>query len=86
MKKYWHIVLKGMSLLLPAALIAAGCDKTSRLPEKPELDTGVSELLFPMSGGEQTVSFETNRDWTAMVTIVKPSLSSTHLLPGKSYG
>ena len=77
MKKYWHIVLRGMSLLLPAALIAAGCDKTSRLPEKPELDTGVSELLFPMSGGEQTVSFETNRDWTAMVdtTLISPDVS-----------
>lgn len=77
MKRYWHIALRGLALLLPAAFIAAGCDKTSRLPEKPELGTEVSELLFPMSGGEQTVSFETNRDWTAMVdtTQVSPDVS-----------
>lgn len=65
MKK--NIRSKCLMLLLPTVFMFAGCDKTSRLPEKPELVSSASELLFPMSGGDQTVSFETNRAWTAMV-------------------
>ena len=66
-------ILFGCLVLLPVLAVLAGCDKTSRLPEKPELVSPVSELLFPMSGGKQTVSFETNRAWTAMVDTTKIS-------------
>ena len=70
-------LLTGIVGCMAVFALLTGCDKMAGLPEKPELEASVSELLFPISGGEQTIAFETNRDWTASVdpTSVSPDVS-----------
>ncbi len=65
MKSIVSFYVKVLAFCLSAALLLSGC--IDGLPEKPELQTSVSELLFSMSGGTQTITFETNRNWTASV-------------------
>lgn len=50
-----------------AALYITGCDDPSaHLPETPEVEILSSQsLLFPREGGVKSISFETNRPWTA---------------------
>lgn len=47
------------------ALMAACAPESSRLPEKPSLKASTDILLFSEAGGSETVSFTTNRPWTA---------------------
>ena len=70
-------LLTGIAGCMAVFALLTGCDKMAGLPEKPELEASVSELLFPISGGEQTIVFETNRDWTASIdpTSVSPDVS-----------
>lgn len=55
-----------------AALLAACAPESSRLPEIPSLEASSDVLLFSEAGGSETVSFTTNRPWTAEVLYADP--------------
>lgn len=59
--KYWLIILAGIS-------VESCNDPSAHLPETPEVDIHSSQsLLFSREGGQKSVSFESNRPWTAQI-------------------
>ena len=55
-------------MMIAGTLIAACNDPSAHLPEKPEMEVFSSQdLLFAREGGSMSVSFQTNRPWTAQV-------------------
>lgn len=55
-------------MMLIGTLLAACNDPSAHLPEIPEVDILSSQtLLYPREGGKQSVSFESNRPWTAQI-------------------
>lgn len=54
-------------LLLTAGLWSSCDDASSKLPDKPEMKVSNEPLLFSADGGEQIITFTTNRAWQAML-------------------
>lgn len=55
-----------LAFLLCGFPVSCG-DASSELPEAPGMSVSCESLLFSESGGEQVVTFRTNRAWTAML-------------------
>ncbi|MBR5850643.1 MAG: BACON domain-containing protein [Alistipes sp.] len=57
--------LAGLMLLLLAAFAGSCNDPSSQLPEAPSMSELSDVIYFSEEGGTQTISFSTNRAWTA---------------------
>lgn len=55
-----------LCLALLPALFAGSCnDASAELPEKPEMSVSEDLLFFSEAGGQMSITFKTNRPWTA---------------------
>ena len=71
MRTLFHTPIRAwgaLCLVLTLACTAWSCsDASSELPEKPEMSFSGKPILFSEEGGERSVSFTTNRAWTAQL-------------------
>lgn len=71
MRTLFHTPIRAwgaLCLVLTLACTAWSCsDASSELPEKPEMSFSGKSILFSEEGGERSVSFTTNRAWTAQL-------------------
>lgn len=69
MRTLFHLPAAILSRIVPILLLAGmswSCnDASSELPEKPSMSFPDEPVLFSEAGGEQSITFSTNRPWTA---------------------